>query len=188
MIIEFIIPTFNRTIPLLSALASLEAQTVRNWKANVVIDTDSGAVAEEIIKHIGSDNIYFTYTGKQYNDWGQTPRDIGKQASIADYIVMGGDDNYYMPTCVEEIIKAAKDTPGMIYWDMVHSHYDYHYFKCSPGYNQIDIGAFATRKDLAHQIKLNTTFAADGEFVEEYKRRFIAEGIVKIEKVLYVHN
>jgi len=186
--VEFIIPTFSRTVPLLSMLASLEAQTSRHWRANVVIDTDHGGVAEEIIKHIASDNIYFTYTGKQYNDFGHTPRQMGKQKSKADYIIMTGDDNYYVPTCVDEILKAAKDSPGMIYWDMVHSHYDYHYFKTSPGYNQIDMGAFATRRDLAHQIKLNTSYAADGEFVEEFKDRFITEGIVKIDKVLFVHN
>jgi hypothetical protein len=101
---------------------------------------------------------------------------------------MTGDDNYYVPTFVKELKGAVKDSPGMVYWDMVHSHYDYQLFICSPGFNQIDIGAFATRSDLAKQIKLNTSYAADGEFVEEFKLKFPSEKIVKINKVLYVHN
>lgn len=183
-LIEFIIPTYNKVNELKCMLASLIAQTSKNWRATVVVDGGN----KEMIDIIIHPNIRYLQLDKRYNDWGQTPRDIGKQNSQAAYVVMTGDDNYYVPTCVDEIIKAAETNPGMIYWDMVHSHYDYHYFKCSPAYNQIDIGSFATRVDIAHQIKLNTSYAADGEFVEEYKRRFLSENIVKIEKILYVHN
>jgi hypothetical protein len=50
------------------------------------------------------------------------------------------------------------------------------------------MGAFATRNDLAQQIVLNTSYAADGEYVEEFKIKFPQENIIKIPKVLYVHN
>ena len=115
-------------------------------------------------------------------------REIAKQASSADYIIMTCDDNYYTPNLVAELKAVIKDNPGMIYWDMIHSHAQYHYFNCYPSINHIDMGAFATRIDLAKQIHLNTTFAADGEIVEDFKKKFLHERIVKIDKVLFVHN
>jgi len=189
MKVEFIIPTYDREYELASMLASLVAQSDTNWFANVVCDMDS----RHIFNHLGSDDytderIRYTFLDKRYNDWGHTPREIGKQASTADYIIMTGDDNYYTPNFVEELIFASKDNPGMIYWDMVHSHYDYQYFKCEPRFNQIDMGAFATRRDLAQQLPLGKEYAADGLFVENFKHMFPNERIVKINKVLFVHN
>jgi glycosyltransferase involved in cell wall biosynthesis len=188
MIVEFIIPTYDRIAPLESMLTSLLAQTNSNWKAHVIIDSVEEMPAEKIVVMLKDSRIRFSYTGKRHNNWGHTPREIGKQASDADYVVMTGDDNYYCPTCVNDILIAAKQNPGMIYWDMVHSHYNYTYFKCSPYFNQIDMGAFATRIDLAKQVELHTTYAADGEFVEEFKSRFSNETIMKIDKILFVHN
>lgn len=188
MIIEFILPTYDRIEPLKSSLSSLMAQTNPNWKAHVLIDNDKKMPAEKIVRDLNDDRITFSYMDKRYQDWGHTPREKGKQASTASYVVMTGDDCYYTPTFVEEVLKVAKDNPGIIYWDMVHSHYDYHYFKCEPWMNQIDIGAFATRTDLAKQIKLKTSYAADGEFIEEFKVTFPDEKMTKIDKVLFVHN
>jgi len=187
-IVGFILPTFNREAPLKSALASLMTQTNPNWKATVIIDSIEEMPAESIVKSFRDKRITFSYTGKRYNDFGHTPREIGKQASTADYVVMGGDDNYYCPTTVQDIINVTQDNPGLVYWDMVHSHYDYHFFECQPWMNQIDIGAFATRTDIAKQIKLKTSYAADGEFIEEFKVRFPNERMTKIKKVLFVHN
>jgi hypothetical protein len=143
----------------------------------------------DIVKGIDK-RIRVLYLDKRYNDWGHTPRELGKQQCRGKYVIMSGDDNYYVPTFVSEFEKTINSytQPGMIYWDMVHSHYDYSYFKCSPGFNQIDMGAFATRNDLAQQIVLNTSYAADGEYVEEFKIKFPQENIIKIPKVLYVHN
>ena len=187
MLVEIIAPTYDRTLPLITLIASLENQTDKDWGLNIVVDGDCG-VAEAISKLFGSERVKITYTGQRYNDWGHTPREIGKQASEAEYVLMSGDDNYYVPSLVAEIRKAAEDKPGMIYWDMVHSHYNYDFFRCSPGFNAIDMGAFATRSDLAKQIKLKTSYAADGEFIEEFKQRFPNERIVKINHVLFVHN
>jgi hypothetical protein len=50
------------------------------------------------------------------------------------------------------------------------------------------MGAFATRRDIAQTLKLNTTYAADCEYIEEFKFRHPTEWIAKIQKVLFVHN
>jgi len=189
MLIEFIIPTYHRPAPLTSMLASLVAQTDGHWLANVVIDgNDHATDVLDVINLFNDARIRHTITDQRYNNFGHTPREIGKQMSECDYIIMTGDDNYYTSNFVAEIRSVCNSKPGMIYWDMVHSHYDYAYFNCRPATGQIDMGAFATRRDLAQQIKLGVDYAADGGFVENFKTMFPAENIIKIEKVLFVHN
>ena len=186
--IDFIIPTYDRTVLLHSMLASLVAQYDDRWTATVVVDDIENNKARDIISKFDTNKISLIFTGQRHNDWGHTPREIGKQASVADYIIMTGDDNYYCPTTVADIHGAMESRPGMIYWDMVHSHYDYHFFSCTPFISQIDMGAFATRRDLAQQIKLGKAFAADGQFVMNFLDRFPNEETIKIPKVLFVHN
>jgi len=195
MKVEFIIPTYDRVDLLNAMLASLAAQSSINWTATVIIDDkeleyrSNPHYVDNLIHCLYPlGNIRYIYSGERYNDWGHTPREIGKQQAVADYIIMTGDDNYYTPNFVEELVKASEGNPGMIYWDMIHSHYDYQYFKCVPAYNQIDMGAFATRRDLAQQIPLGVQYAADGLFVESFKHMFPNEEMVKINKVLFVHN
>lgn len=189
MKIEFIIPTYDRDYPLTCMLSSLLSQTTPDWCAHIIIDDEYS----ERFTHLGSYNydderIRYTFLGKRYNDWGHTPREMGKQLSEADYILMTNDDNYYTPNFVEEFVKASETAPGIVYWDMIHSHYNYSYFKCVPAYNQIDMGAFAVRRDIAQSIKMNTTYAADGEYIEDIKKKYPNERMIKIDKVLFVHN
>jgi hypothetical protein len=171
-------------------LASLVAQTNGDWGALVMIDNEKNEELECVINSFNDGRIRQHYMDKRYNDWGHTPRQLGKQMSNADYIIMTGDDNYYTPNFVENLksVVLQHNHPGIVYWDMVHSHYRYEYFECRLGMGQIDMGAFATRKDIAHDLVLNTEYAADGFFIEEYKRKYFMEKSIKINKVLFVHN
>lgn len=186
MLVDFIIPTYNRPELLKCMLYSLVCQTFGDWGAHVVIDNPDDVENVNIVANFSDPRIRWSKMDKRYNDWGHTPREYGKQKSKAEYIIMTGDDNYYTPNFVAELSKYYG--VGMIYWDMVHSHFDYAYFKCVPAGGQIDMGAFATRRDLAQQIPLGTDYAADGWFVEHFKSKFPLENIAKINKVLFVHN
>ena len=188
MFVEFIIPTFDRVNALKSMLSSLVAQSDRDWSAHVLIDSPGDTVMQGVVDGFLDNRIYSTVMDKRYNDWGHSLREIGKQTSEADYVILTCDDNYYMPNVVAELRQNSIARPGIVYWDMVHSHYSYHYFKCSPAYNQIDMGSFATRTDMAKQVKMNTTYAADGEFIDDVKKAFPNEKIVRIDKVMFVHN
>jgi len=188
MLVDFIIPTYNRPEPLKCMLASLMAQTNPDWGAHVVIDNPEDVDNVKLVESFNDPRIRWSKMDKRYNDWGHTPREYGKQKSEADYIIMTGDDNYYTPNFVQEILPLCKMKVGMIYWDMVHSHYNYAYFKCTPAGGQIDMGAFATRRDLAQQIDLGKMYDADGWFVENFRTKFLHENISKIQKVLFVHN
>lgn len=188
MVVDFIIPTYNRVRELRVILHSLLAQTCQEWCANVVIDNISGEYIANVVDEFNDARIKSTLLDQRYNDWGHTPRQIGKQQSTADYIVMTGDDNYYTPHLVKEIAETARDNPGLIYWDMVHSHFHYQYFKSALAVGYIDMGAFATRRDIAQSIDLGTRYEADGRFVELVMQRYPNEKTLKINKVLFVHN
>lgn len=191
-IIDFIIPTYDRKQELLSMLASLNAQTANNWKATIVIDdvqNEKNKKTEELIESFNNPNFRYFFTGQRFNNWGHSPREMGKQASGCDYICLNGDDNYLMPTLIEEINKVIeKDDADFIYWDMVHSHYGYTYFKTFPRLNQIDMGAFCFKAALGKQVRLGNAYAADGLFVNSFMAMFPNCKVVKIEKILFVHN
>ena len=146
MLVSFIIPTYNRLDLLRATLSSLIAQSVPDLEAIVIIDDlSSESLCMELITSLFDNRISYRFTECRYNDWGHTPREMGKQMANGDYIILTNDDNYYTPNLVEEIVEASKTNPGVIYWNMVHSHYNYQYFYCRPAFNQIDMGAFATR-------------------------------------------
>lgn len=187
--IEFILPTFNRLHELKVALGCLLAQTSSKWIANVVIDIPDKTIADDIVNEINDERIYTTHLNKRYNDWGHTPREVGKQMSKADYIIMTGDDGYYCPSLVADLTAMINAYhPDIIYWDMVHSHYNYQYFRCELRTHAIDIGAFCIKRELAQQIKLGTNFAADGDYIEDFKKKFPNHVSKRVEKVLFVHN
>lgn len=195
MIIEFIIPTFNREKQLVSMLASLVAQTEDNWLATIVVDDNGssqydwkGFRIEKIISKFDTDKIKYIFTGQRWNDYGHTPREMGKQASVADYIIMTGDDNYYVPTFIKELNNVISTSPGMVYWNMIHNGYDYTPFICRVEDGYIDMGAFATRRDLAQQIQLGKEYCADGYYTMNFCKKFPEEKIIKIEKILFIHN
>lgn len=189
MLIDFIIPTYNRPDLLRCILSSLICQTDGDWTANVVIDgTDHLSSTLKVIDSLSDIRIKYTILENRYNNWGQTPRQIGKQNSVADYIIMTGDDNYYTPNLVEEIRKYSAANPALIYWNMVHSHANYQCYNCELRFERIDMGAFATRRDVAQKTILSEAFAADGLFIEQIKKDFPDEVFSKIGKILYVHN
>jgi len=188
--VDFIIPTYQRYDQIKSMLYSLVSQYNSDWSAQVIIDDIENNTIVNIIKDINDSRISYSFAGQRYNDWGHTPREIGKQRSESEYIIMTGDDNYYVPTLVDELKYVAENnsSPALIYWDMIHSHKNYHAFYCILTHGGIDIGAFATRSDIAKTIKLSTNYAADGEFITAMLSSYPLESFIKINKFLYVHN
>ena len=190
MQIEFIVPTYNRYDQLVSMLSSLMAQISKNWLATIVVDDFENDNVKNIVKKFNSDKIKYIFTNKRYNDFGHTPREIGKQQAIGDYIIMTGDDNYYVPSFVQEFENKIyeNNNPGMVYCNMLHNVYDYNPFNCTIVDGRIDMGAFATRIDLAQNLELGKEYAADAYFVMNFYKKYTTEKIIKIEKILFIHN
>ena len=188
--VDFIIPTYQRYDQIKSILYSLVSQYDPDWSAQVIIDDIANDILVDIINNFKDSRISYTFTGTRHNDWGHTPRDIGKQQSRSQYIIMTGDDNYYVPTLVQKIKYAASmnNNPAILYWDMVHSHTDYSLLDCKLCIGSIDMGAFATRSDIAKKIQLGKEYAADGVFITKIVEQYTTESFIKIPGILFVHN
>jgi glycosyltransferase involved in cell wall biosynthesis len=196
IMIEFIIPTYNRQYQLLTIIGSIISQNNSNWKIHVVADAIYEGYDDVKKTFSNIDKIRFSELNGPHNDWGHTPRQYGLSNATEEWIIMSGDDNYYTPNLVDTFLKNINSNTNFIYCDMLHNHDtghtdSYKYFNSKPETNYIDIGNFATRTKFSKEINFNKgSYAADGEFVETYIKTFCKEpnNIKKIEKALYIHN
>ena len=191
MKIEFIIPTYNRPKELITIISSIRCQTNDNWKIHVIADGVYDGY-EDVKKMFSEDNkIKFSELETNSNDWGHTPRNYGLEHATEEWVVMTGDDNYYVPIFVDEFLKSSNfEDVNFVYCDMVHnwSSNEYVYLRTTPVLNNIDIGCYMTKTTLSKQLKLDTRMSnADGKFVMEYNQKF-GNKTLKINKILYVHN
>lgn len=190
--IEFIIPTYNRPDFLMCTINSIVAQRSSDWKIHVVADCPPAGTLDKIMKYFeGDDRIQFTILPERYNDWGHTPRNYGLQTATEDWVVMTGEDNYYMPVFVDNFLEAVTPKANFVFCNMVHNwtNFQYYAIDCQPSWGKIDIGNFMIKKENGQQMSLNVkNEQADGLFVEEYLKKFPEGEVVKINKILYVHN
>jgi glycosyltransferase involved in cell wall biosynthesis len=196
--IEFIIPTHKRVDLLITIISSIVAQTNPNWRIHVVADCPPEEIKERYLDILAffdehKDKIKFSITDVRYNDWGHTPRNIGLKAATEEWVVMTGEDNYYVPTFVENFLSAVKDNDKVhfVYCNMVHNwvNDDYIPVKCEIKFGKIDIGNFMVRTYNGRKLELKTELnQADYWFIEEYFSRFPEGEIKYIDKILYVHN
>jgi glycosyltransferase involved in cell wall biosynthesis len=190
--IEFIIPTYNRPDKLMVILMSLKVQTVNQWRVHVVADAIYDGYQEVKDYFKNDDRFKFSELNGPHKDWGHTARNYGLEHLEEEWVVMSGDDNYYVPVFVEtflESIKLRKDV-NFVHCNLVHNwvRNDYIPLVSVPRVNRIDIGNFMSKSEFAKQLRLDVTKAnADGLFVEEYLEKFKGN-IIHIEKFLYVHN
>jgi len=178
-------------------------QTEKNWKLTVIHDGNN----PEFIKLMGSyktmdpDRIDFFCTDTRYNDYGHTLRDIGLKNLDSGYVLLTNADNYFIPKAIEFINQSLFDAvkmPDVIIFDMVHSHShsnrgrkqpSYTYFKVDYKRCAIDISAAVVRCDLANAVGFrDKSHDGDATYFEDVKKEKEDLHIVKIPRVLFVHN
>jgi glycosyltransferase involved in cell wall biosynthesis len=193
MKIEFIIPTYNRINHLITMVASLTAQSNPNWKAHIVADCPDDDVVEQMktmVTFFNDERIRLTVLDKRYNDWGHTPRQYGLDNATEDWVIMTGEDNYYVPEFVD-IMLGESEHQHFVYCDMVHNwiNKDYIPLLSKLQLGRIDIGSFMVKSNMAKKIKLRIDQEwADWYFVEEFMKKFTAAKMKKVNRILYVHN
>lgn len=188
--IEFVIPTYDRPHHLATMLNSLMAQSSPNWIAHVISDCSPPGTIDRLKKWFRNEKrIKWTFLPKRNNDFGHTPRNKGLALATEEFVCMTGEDNYYTPVFVEEVINAFSDQVNFVYTDMIHNWgTEYRYMKCSPTVGEIDCGNAIFRTKFARLMRLDTSrFVADGIFVEEYIRRFGGDQR-HINKPIFIHN
>jgi glycosyltransferase involved in cell wall biosynthesis len=191
--IEFIIPTYTRVNHLITIVGSLMAQSNPNWKAHIVADCPPDEIQDAmktIVEFFNDDRIKLTILPERYNDWGHTPRQYGLDNAKQEWVIMTGEDNYYVPEFVDIMLGESKNQ-HFVYCNMVHNWINKEYIPIQSQLQLggIDIGNFMTKTNMAQKIKLNTKHEwADWYFVEEFINKFKQANIKKVNKILYVHN
>ncbi len=97
-LVSVIIPTFNRAYRLPTTLASVLAQTHRNWEL-VLVDDGSTDNTREVVAAVGDERIrYFN----QENKGQSAARNHGLDEARGEYIVFLDSDNEFEPTLLEK--------------------------------------------------------------------------------------
>jgi len=193
MNIEFIIPTYNRTELLFTIVCSILSQTNPNWKIHIVGDNIPQKNLDRLnsfLNVINDDRIKFTNLPERYNDWGHTPRNYGMEQSTSEWVIMTGEDNYYCPEFVNEMLKVS-DGQHFVYCNMVHNWMNKEYIpiKSKLELGSIDIGCFMVKTNMGNKIKLKTEHEwADWYFVVDFTDKYKYAKIKKVDKIMYVHN
>lgn len=191
--IEFIIPTYSRINHLITILGSLMSQSNPNWKAHIVADCPPDDIQEKIKKTIeffDDERFKLTILPERYNDWGHTPRQYGLDNATEEWVIMTGEDNYYVPEFVDIMLKESTNQ-HFVYCNLVHNWINKDYIPLNSvlQLGGIDIGNFMTKTNMAQKIKLRKDHQwADWFFVEEFQNKYKIAKYKKVNGVLYVHN
>jgi len=194
-IIEFVIPTYKRYDSLNIIINSIIVQTYDNWKLHIISDGKDERTDEIMNRYIHKNIKYSTIEGPN-GSWGHPVREYGLMSSESDWIVMSGDDNYYMPVFVEEFTNAilSNNNIGFVHCNLIHNgfHKTMFYQELSSDFEEgsIDMGNVMTKTELSKKIGFKSrSYIADWEFIDSYKKEYEKNYIFyKIHKVLYVHN
>src|ERR1019366_6595910 len=180
MRIEFIIATHKNVEHLKAMILCLKAQTNPNWIATIAMDgynqeidvyaTSLLSPDDKITKHIVMDG--------PHGDWGHTPIQSAKGYAEEKLLCMTSDDNYYVPTFVDEMLKPFDDKRcALAYCNMVHNSYGYDLVNTEIARAKIDLGCFVTLTDFAKQIRLGKGYEDDYVFARDYANTFCSDGL-----------
>lgn len=194
MKLHVICAAYQRVIPLRILIDSFLDQTNSNWKLYVIHDGPIPKEVKLIMNRYSDDRITFSYTETRNAQSGFGNRDMMIKSIIGDlddFVMSTNDDNYYVPTFVDEMLKLITPTAGIIYCNMIHSHFGYSLLSTILQKYYIDMGAFAIKLTLAKKIGItDRTDVADGVFVEACLKECNRVGMTthKSEKILFIHN
>lgn len=114
------------------------------------------------------------------NDWGHEKRAQGVEAATQEWLGFFNDDDQYTNDYLERML-AAGENAEVVYcaWNEQP--------ECHFAYGSSTSGNFIVKTELARKAGYeNRGYAADGEFIEAVAR--IADGVVRVDDVLYTHN
>lgn len=194
MTLHIICAAYKRIIPLRILIDSFLIQTNPNWKLYIIHDGEIPDEVQDIIDLYNDDRITFEYTKVRNAHSGFPNRDMMIKRTIGaddDFVMSTNDDNYYVPTFVDEVLKCCQPGIGIVYCNMIHSHFGYSVLSTILQVYYIDLGAFAVRLPLAKKVGIKASSdIADGIFAQDCLAECNATGLItiKIEKILFIHN
>ena len=175
---------------------SLLSQTFDNFELIIVHDGKvfNRSILDKIKCELSDSRITFVETEERLGKYGYPHRK--KYAFLDenfDYLIYTNDDNFYTPHTLEFLMHVFYKTSCMIAYMNMLSHHT-RYTKIS-GINfireQIDLGAFAMKKNIAKAIDFklyDDCHLADARFIEDICKVVDKSNIYGIEHILYIHN
>jgi hypothetical protein len=194
--LDIIAVAYNQIESLKCFIQSIKCQTNNNWKLFIIHDGPNTELKNSLQQnnYLEDDKIIFIEHPIRAQNNGHPLRKWGLANLVKnEYVLITNADNYYTPNMVDEVLKNDAD---FIYFDCVHSHEtNINYNKSSYGYmncqllpNNIDMGCVAVKSSIATNIGFNSTsYSADWDYFNSILNQ-AKPSIVKINKILFVHN
>ena len=194
-IIQVICVAYKRAIPLRILIDSFMVQTSDRWNLHIIHDGPVPVDVQDTFDlYANDDKVTFYQSQKRLGNYGHPNR---KQmldrlkANPKDFVLMTNDDNYYVPTFVENMLTdLARDT-GMVMCNTLHNYMGYDVHDSKPFENEIDMGAFIVAYPVAVKAGFkHTNFSADGRYCVDCAElcRKANLKIKKINKPYFIHN
>ena len=185
---------YERPIAMRILMDSFLVQTNPNWELTMLYDGWASDDVWRTVELYDDPRIKYLQSEERNQQYGHPNRKKFLEDLDPDpltYILLTNDDNYYVPVMVQKVLDVINPNVGFVYWDTVHSHFDYDVLKSHIRVDRIDIGSFVVRADVAKTIGFNNfSLNGDGYYAEECAAYCIDHklSIEYIPKVLLVHN
>lgn len=189
--ITFVATAYNEKEEIHVFLSCLIAQTNKNWKCVVFCDGENEYI-KNAIQNLNDIRVSYQSSNTKRGFWGHYSRiDALYNFVDTDYVIQTSIQDYYSPNMVMDVMDLIiKHNPDFIYFDCVHNHFNYDVLRCELKRARIDWGCFVIKTLLAKNIGINQPESdqCDGIFVEDSIRKYPNMKIIKINKILTVHN
>jgi len=184
MSVTMLTATFDRPGCLRHLVECFRVQTYPEWHLRVIAEGPTAVTGD-----LGTDRRVSVVRFPQRNgDWGNRARAAElRRVELGDWVGMTHDDNYYVPTYFEDMIRVAGDA-DFVYCNMLHNGTGYAPFTTAPKPNGIDLGGWLARRELILSVEFPNPDQADsdGQFAQALAAK--ARRVVKHEGFLFVHN
>jgi glycosyltransferase involved in cell wall biosynthesis len=114
-VFSVVIPLYNRASSIANTIASVTAQSFRDFEI-IVVDDGSTDHPESVIRSLDDPRIRYCY---QENGGGGSARNRGMTESRGRFIAFLDSDDYFMPGKLEKVIEVLDDTPNCVWYSYV---------------------------------------------------------------------
>lgn len=136
-------------------IENIDAQTYQDWEHIIVVD---GISLEDDVTTpiIANEKRNLICIQRSKGDHGKTPQNIGIVAARGEYITLLDDDNEWLPTHLEEMMKGFEDPEiQMTFCPLTMIHYNFenrreerHFSLCC---GKVDAGNWIAKREVFHR-------------------------------------
>jgi GT2 family glycosyltransferase len=194
MTLKVIVVAYERPIPLMILISSFLVQTDGRWQLHIIYDGPVPSYINDVINFYNDKRIYFTHSDKRNGRFGHPNRRqalMNLTGETDDYVLLTNDDNYYVPTFIEQMLSMTDDNTGIVFCNTVHSYINYAVHESSLFECGIDMGAFIVKYPIAKKIGFNYMHeTADGRYATECSNYCVMNDLktIHVKRPLFVHN